>query len=504
MLFERIASTSGEVAAASGKKKKSGLIAQLLGQVSADERAIAARYLSGEVGYTLGLGHASVGESSVQLGAASEANLSICEVDACLAEIAALKGSGSGSGRKLEFGRLLQRATLIERQFLFGLVLGELRQGALEALVIDAIAQVKALKPSDVRHAYMLAGEIGTVAEAVLAHGAEALARFGLTVFQPVLPMLAQSANDVAGALAQVSGPAVLEHKLDGFRVQIHKVDDTVRVYSRALNELTQSVPEIVALAAAFPAKKLILDGEAMALNFEGRPQPFQDTMKLLSKNRTTSGLSLTVFDVLLLDERTLLTVPLRERLSALDALVPAHRASRLATDDVAEATAFYEAALAAGHEGVMVKALDSPYEAGNRGAAWLKVKRVRRLDLVVLAAEWGSGRRKGTLSNLHLGARNPLGGFVTVSKTFKGMTDEVLAWQTTQLLGLQVAREGHIVHVKPELVVEIAFNDVLISSQYEGGFALRHARLVRYRPDKTAAEADTIDALRRIAEGTA
>jgi DNA ligase-1 len=502
VLFERIAQTSAEVAATPGRKKKVERIARLLREVAPGERAIAARQLSGEVGYRLGVGYATLAQLRGQVPPAEAASLTIDEVDRRLAALANLSGEGSAKERKDGLGGLMVRATQAEQEFLAALLLGELRQGALEALVVEAIAQAMEVDPAAVRTAHMLAGELGAVAAAVLAEGAAGVSRFGLTVFRPVLPMLAQTADEPAAAIQSFAGPAMLEHKLDGFRVQIHKADDVVRVYSRALNETTGAVPEVVAAVKALPARRLILDGEAIALGPNGRPLPFQDTMKLLGKSRPegSSPLSLSLFDLLLLDDQTLLAAPARERLAALDALAPAHRVPRLITSDPAEAVAFYEATLASGHEGVMAKALEAPYEAGRRGAAWLKIKRIHRLDLVVLAVEWGTGRRKGVLSNLHLGARDGAGGWVMLGKTFKGMTDEILAWQTAALLAREVEREGHIVHVRPELVVEIAFNDVQRSTQYPGGFALRHARLVRYRDDKTAAEADTLDAVRAIA----
>jgi DNA ligase-1 len=372
-------------------------------------------------------------------------------------------------------------------------VVGELRQGALDALVVDAIALATTLPARTVRTAYMLAGDIGVVAAAALTEGAAGLARFGLTVFRPVLPMLAQTAETAGEALASFGGPAALELKLDGFRVQIHKADEVIRVFSRALNEVTAQVPEIVAATAALPARRLILDGEASAFGVDGRPLPFQDTM------RRRGPLHLTLFDALLVDDQTLLPTPAGERFALLNQLAPALAVPRLVTHDPDEANAYFAAAIAGGHEGVMAKALDAPYDAGSRGAAWLKIKKIYRLDLVVLAAEWGSGRRRGWLSNLHLGARDG-DGWVMLGKTFKGMTDEMLAWQTAQFLAREVDRDGHIVYVRPELVAEIAFNDVQRSTRYPGGLALRLARVVRYRDDKTAAEADTIDAVRAIA----
>ncbi|MBA3462438.1 MAG: ATP-dependent DNA ligase [Deltaproteobacteria bacterium] len=504
MLFVEVARASAEVAQTSSKKQKTALLATLLRAVPPDERAIAARQLSGECGHKTGIGYATVHELRSSVPPAAEPQLTLTEVDRRLAALAELSGKGSATARKQGFGALLARATELEQGFIGAIILGELRQGALDALVVDALAVATSLPANTVRGAYMLAGDIGLVADAALGDGAEGIARFGLTLFRPVLPMLAQTAEDPTEALASFGGPAALELKLDGFRVQIHKDDDIVRVYSRALNEVTGQVPEVVAYARALPAKKLILDGEAIVLGEGGRPLPFQDTMKRFGKRRDPNDaapLSLSLFDALLIDEQTMLSVPARERFTALDALAPAHAVPRLVTADAAEATAFYERAIASGHEGVMAKALDAPYDAGSRGAAWLKIKHVHRLDLVVLAAEWGSGRRRGFLSNLWLGARDPAGGEpIMLGKTFKGMTDEILAWQTQALQAIELDRDGHVVHVRPEKVVEIAFNDVQRSSHYPGGLALRFARLVRYRDDKTAAQADTIDAVRAIA----
>lgn len=497
-----IARASAEVAQTAGKKKKVERLAALLRDVPPEERAATARYLSGECGHKLGIGYATVHELRGALAPAREPALSVTELESRFTAIAALAGKGSGTARKEMFGAILGAATALEQGFLGALVLGELRQGALDALVVEALALATGLAGNAVRSAYMLAGDIGAVAEAVLADGAAGLARFGLTVFRPVLPMLAQTAEDARRALVTIGGEAALELKLDGFRVQIHKDGDLVRVYSRALNEVTASVPEVVRFAQAMPARRLILDGEAIALGPGGRPLPFQDTMRRFGKSRDLVEkvpLSLSLFDALLVDDQTLLAAPARDRFPVLDALAPQHAVPRLVTANAEDATAFYDRAIAGGHEGVMAKALDAPYDAGNRGAAWLKIKHVHRLDLVVLAAEWGSGRRRGFLSNLHLGARGP-DGFVMLGKTFKGMTDEVLAWQTTALQAIAEDRDGHVVYVRPEKVVEIAFNDVQRSSQYPGGVALRFARLVRYRDDKTAAEAETIDTVRAIA----
>ncbi|MCW5807155.1 MAG: ATP-dependent DNA ligase [Deltaproteobacteria bacterium] len=497
MLLEQVAKVSAEVAQTSARKKKVALLAQLLREVPVAERAIAARYLSGEVGHKTGIGYSTMSEARVPPAAA--ATLELAGVDRRFAAIAAWKGAGSARARKDEYGALLAAATQLEQGFLGAVVVGELRQGALDALVVDALALATGVAAKPIRTAYMLAGDLGVVAEAVLADGAAGAARFGLTLFRPILPMLAQVADDARAALATIGGEAALEWKLDGFRVQLHKDGDLVRAFSRSLNDVTASIPELIAAVRALPANRLILDGEALAYGPNGRPLPFQDTMRRKSAAGADSTLRLSVFDALLVDDQTLLALPARERIAALEAAAPGLAVPRLVTADPDAATAFYEAALAEGHEGVMAKALDAPYDAGNRGAAWLKIKKVRRLDLVVLAVEWGSGRRKGLLSNLHLGARDG-DGFAMLGKTFKGMTDEVLAWQTAQLLAREVDRDGHIVHVRPELVVEIAFNDVLRSSQYRGGFALRHARLVRYRPDKTVADSDPLDAVRAIA----
>jgi DNA ligase-1 len=496
VLFVEVAQTSAAIAQTAARKKKVALLAALLVKIPVEERAIAARYLSGDVGHKLGIGYATVHE--MRVAPAQAPSLTLGEIDARFAAIAGMSGAGSQKGRKDAYGALLAQATELEQGFLAAIVVGELRQGALDALVVDAVAQATGIPAKRVRTAYMLAADIGAVTAEALGEGH--VDRFGLTLFQPVLPMLAQTAEDTAEALANFAGaPMSLEHKLDGFRVQIHKDGDQIRAYSRALNDVTATVPEVIAAVRALPSTRLILDGEALAYREDGRPLPFQDTMK--RKSEAGGALQLSLFDVLLVDDQTMLSVPARDRFTALTTLAPAHAVPRIITADAAEAAAFYADAIGKGHEGVMAKALDAPYDAGNRGAAWLKIKKVRRLDLVVLAAEWGSGRRKGKLSNIHLGARDPAtGGFVMLGKTFKGMTDAMLEWQTAQFLARQVDRDRHIIYVRPELVVETAFNDVQRSSQYPGGLALRHARVVRYRDDKTVAESDTIDAVRAIA----
>lgn len=499
MLFERLATLSTQLAATSARKKKVALLAALLPELPVDERAIAARYLSGEVGHKLGIGYATVAELRGQVPPAASASLSIAEVDRRFAAIAQMAGAGSAKTKRETFGGLLAAATAAEQGFASAIVVGELRQGANDALVVDALATATGVPLAAMRMAYMLAGDIGAIAEAALAEGAAGVARFGLTLFRPILPMLAQTAEDTTEALASFEGPMSLEHKLDGFRLQIHKDADVVRAYSRALNDVSREVPELLDIVRGLPERRLILDGEALAYRADGRPLPFQDTMQ-----RKTEGgkLVLSLFDTLLVDDDTLLARPSSERYSIMQTLAPALAIPRIVTADAGEAQAFYDAAVKQGHEGVMAKALDAPYDAGHRGAAWLKIKRVLRLDLVVLAVEWGSGRRKGWLSNIHLGARDPSSetGWAMLGKTFKGMTDEMLKWQTAQFLAREVDRDGHVVYVRPEIVAEVAFNDVQRSSTYPSGFALRHARVVRYRNDKTADQADTLDAVRAIA----
>jgi len=403
---------------------------------------------------------------------------------------------------------LLAAATAPEQQFLAGLLLGELRQGALEGVMADAIAAAANVPAADVRRASMLAGGLAPVAAAALAEGSAGLERFRLTLYEPLAPMLASPTKDVDEAL-QALGSAVLEYKLDGARVQIHKGAQGVRVFSRSGRDVTASVPEIVAATEALPVRTAIFDGEVLALTPEGRARPFQDTMrrfgrKLDVEERTVElPLSLFVFDCLHAEGEDLIDKPLADRLERLGEIVPASLAvPRLVTTDRGAAQSFLDGALALGHEGVMAKSSGSLYEAGSRGAAWLKIKVAHTLDLVVLAAEWGSGRRQGWLSNLHLGARDEAGGFVMLGKTFKGLTDELLAWQTEKLKSLAVnptARDW-VVAVRPELVVEIAFNELQASRRYPGGLALRFARVVRYRPDKLASDADTIETVRAIA----
>jgi DNA ligase-1 len=502
--LDSLVAASARVASTASRSAKRDAIAGVLRNAAPDEIDIAVAFLAGEVRQgRIGIGYATLREASGH--GAAQPSLTLLDVDAALGRIAATTGKGSSSTRAALLRALFERATDAEQDFLFRLLIGELRQGALEGVMADAIAAAAALPAADVRRAVMLAGSLGAVARAALAEGAAGLARYSVELHRPVQPMLAQPAKDVADALARL-GTAALEWKLDGARVQVHKSDDDVRVYSRSLADVSIAVPEIVEAVRALPPRGLILDGEAIALAPNRAPQPFQITMRRFGRRldvtRMREELPLVAFffDCLRRDDEPLVDRPARERYAALTAaLPPALIVPRLVTADLAAAEDFYADALARGHEGVMAKALDAPYEAGGRGASWLKVKRARTLDLVVLAAEWGHGRRRGWLSNLHLGARDAAGGYVMLGKTFKGLTDELLQWQTRELLARETGRDDYTVYVRPELVVEIAFNDLQASSQYPGGLALRFARVKGYRPDKHAGEADTIDTVRAI-----
>ena len=491
---------SNQVAGTPSRLGKIRELADFLKPLEPAEIEIALPYLSGDIRQgRLAVGYATL--QSSRAGAAAAPTLALREVDAAFQKLKGVKGKGAAEQRSTLLRELFNRATGDEQDFLVRLMVGELRQGALEGIMVEAVAAAASLPPADVRRAVAFAGAIAPVATAALSGGASALAQFSVQLMQPVLPMLAQPAEDMKAALAAL-GTALVEWKLDGARVQVHKSGDDVRLYTRSLNDVTARAPEIVAAVRRLGAKSLILDGEAIALRPNGRPHPFPVTMSRFGSQQPSEvPLSVFFFDCLYLDGTTLFDHPTRKRRNALTAALPkAMVTPAVVTSDAGEAERFYQDALAAGHEGVMAKALDAPYEAGRRGAGWLKVKRARTLDLVVLAAEWGHGRRRGRLSNLHLGARDPAtGGFVMLGKTFKGMTDALLAWQTEELQKRAVSRDEWVVHVRPELVVEIAFNDLQESSQYPGGLALRFARVKGYRPDKRPEEADTIDTVRRI-----
>ena len=505
MLLAEIAQASHDVAATSARLTKVARLAACLGQAAPDEISTAVAYLSGELPQgTIGVGWAALRD--LPAPAAPPPSLQLGDVDAILTRIQGISGRGSQAARREELARLFAAATEPEQRFLTALLIGELRQGALEGVMVDAVAKAAGLPAATIRRAAMLAGDLPAIAEVALTKGHEGLAEFGLTPLRPVKPMLAQTADDLEKALETV-GPAAIEWKLDGARIQVHRLDGDVRVFTRNLADITDRVPEIVEAILPLPASRLVLDGEAIALRPDGRPQPFQVTMSrfgtkvVVEDLRRAAPLSAFFFDCLLVDGEDQIDRPARERLAELDRqLPPALVVPRVETDDGEVARRFLEDTLARGHEGVMVKSLEATYESGRRGAGWLKVKPAHTLDLVVLAAEWGHGRRQGKLSNLHLGARDPKGGsFVMLGKTFKGMTDEMLAWQTGHLLSLETDREGHVVHVRPDLVVEIAFDGVQTSPRYPGGVALRFARVKGYRPDKSADEADTIDSVRAI-----
>lgn len=485
--------------------EKIALLADLLRRLPPEDIPVALGFLIGWPRQgRLGIGWATAAEARPP--AASTPTLSLSEVDSAFAALKALRGPRSAAERHRLLAELLGRATGPEQDFLLALLIGEVRQGALEGIMLEAVARAADVPAGRVRRAAMLAGDLADVAVSVLTAGEAGLAEYAIQVFRPVQPMLADSAESVADAIAAL-GDAVLEWKLDGARIQVHRREDRVAVYTRNLNEVTAAVPEVVDAVLAIPARELILDGEVIALGPEGRPLPFQDTMRRFGRKldvpamRAELPLAAFFFDALLLDGLELLDHPLSARLARLDPLLPeAHRVPRIMTGLVTEAEAFQAEAVRRGHEGIMAKSPTAPYAAGRRGSAWLKIKTARTLDLVVLAAEWGSGRRKGRLSNLHLGARDPeTGDFVMLGKTFKGMTDALLQWQTTELLARETGRKGHVVLVRPELVVEVAFNEVQRSSQYPGGVTLRFARIKGYRSDKSPAEADTIEAVRAL-----
>jgi DNA ligase-1 len=479
-----------------------------LRRLAAEERELGVAALAGVVpGGRLNLGPAAI--LGARSAPAAHATLTLGAVAHALDELRAIAGKGAAGRREQTLGALLAAATLSEQRFIVGLLLGELRQGALEGVMAEAIAAAAQVDAADVRRAIMLAGAVAPVASAALDEGAVGLARFRLTLYRPLAPMLASPAASVDEAL-RTFAPALLDYKLDGARVQIHKGPPGVRVFSRTGREVTASVPEIAAEIAAVPASTAIFDGEALALAPDGRPRPFQETMRRFGRKldvhlkRESLPLTLFCFDCLHLDGEDLIDAPLETRLARLAAAVPETLVvPRIETSEPGAAQRFLAEALERGHEGIMAKAPGSRYEAGNRGSAWLKIKAVHTLDLVVLAAEWGNGRRQGWLSNLHLGARDPAtGGFVMLGKTFKGLTDAMLEWQTVELkkLATDPAAGGYVVNVRPELVVEIAFNELQRSSRYPGGLALRFARVVRYRPDKRAEDADTIATVQQIA----
>jgi ATP-dependent DNA ligase I len=498
MQLAELAAASETVAATAARGGKVAALAELLRGAAPAELPAAVAFLSGELRQRqIGVGWAALRERPEP---AAAPQLTVAEVDAAFAAIGALAGPGSRDARRQALAALFARATGGEQRFLVALLAGDLRQGALEGVMTEAAARAADVPAADLRRALMLGGDLGDAAAAGMAGGVAALREIGLRVGRPVRPMLASPAKDVEDALGRVS-PAAVEFKLDGVRIQVHRDGSDVAVFTRTLDDVTARVPEVVEAALALPVGTAVLDGEAIALRPDGRPHPFQVTGSRLGSAARRSDLPLSslFFDVLHADGADVLDAPGAERAEVLAAAVPgALRVPRRVAATVPEAAEVLAAALAGGHEGVVVKSLEAPYAAGRRGAGWLKVKPVHTLDLVVLAAEWGHGRRRGWLSNLHLGARHDSepGAFVMLGKTFKGLTDAMLAWQTERLLELAVERGDHVVRVRPELVVEIAFDGVQTSPRYPGGVALRFARVLRHRPDKPAAEADTLAAV--------
>jgi DNA ligase-1 len=495
-LLVDVVRASQEVAATPARSHKVAVLARLLRELDLAEVPAVAGFLSGVPRQgRIGVGYASVHRDPVAGGGPA---LSVGDLDTALSEIQATTGPGSAARRRTLLDDLFARATEAEAEFVRGLLTGELRQGALGGIMVDAIAKAAGVRVELTRRALMLTGDLPRTAATAIGGGEEALRAVGFELFCPVLPMLASGAASVAEAVEAFELSAV-EWKLDGIRVQIHRRDDEVRVYTRNLNEITASLPGVVEAVLALRAERAVLDGEAIGMAGDV-PIAFQDTVARIDSEARPEGIATYLFDVLHVDGEDLLDAPLRERTARLEAIAPRLKIPGVLTSDVAAAERVLEEALRAGHEGVVVKDADSPYAAGRRGKAWRKVKPVRTYDLVVLGAEWGHGRRRGYLSNLHLGARDPAtNGFVMVGKTFKGMTDELLAWQTRELLAREVDRRGIAVLVRPELVVEIALDGVQGSTRYAGGVALRFARVRRYRPDKDAASADTIDDLRAL-----
>jgi DNA ligase-1 len=508
-LLAVVVSTSQQVAATSSRSAKTRMLAECLRVLDVEELEIAVLFLSGEIRQ----GRIGIGASALRtcLGdAAPKATLHIVEVDRMLEELAGIRGTGSTARRGHILQTLFGRATRDEQEFLLRLLVGELRQGALQGVMVDAIAAVTGLPLAEVRRAAMYEGNLGAIARVGLETGAAGLQGFQLQVMSPIVPMLAQTANDVDEALEALGDDVAFEWKMDGARIQVHKQGDQVRVFTRSLNEVTAAIPEIVIEARALPAEQLVLDGEAITFAPTGRPHAFQTTMRRFGRKLDVAKLQETLpirayyFDCLRLDDTSLAERPTRERFAALAGVAPpALLIPRLVTRSREAAAAFYDEAIAQGHEGLMAKSLDAPYEAGNRGASWLKIKRAHTLDLVVLAAEWGHGRRQGKLSNLHLGAFDTATQqYVMLGKTFKGLTDAMLEWQTREFLARATHRDEWTVYLRPEIVVEVAFSDLQASPRYPGGLALRLARVKRYRTDKRVEDADTMETVRKIFAG--
>ena len=510
MLLADLVACADEVAATSSRTAKVEALAELLGGADRDEAGVGAGLIAGDPRQgRIGVGWATV--AALRTAPAAQPTLSVADLDGVLDAVAGASGEGSTQRRLDLLGGFLARTTAAEADFVRRLLVGELRQGASEGVVVEAVARAARVPAASVRRALMLVGDLGETAAVALSQGRPGLEAVGFRILRPIRPMLASTADDAASAVADM-GRCSVEWKLDGVRIQAHRRGDEVRVWTRNLNEVTGRLGEVVEVVRALPVHTAALDGEVLGLAEDLSPAAFQDTMGRVGTRRTSEAAAAAgpvrvapvFFDVLHLDGRDLLDEPLEARLECLGRAAADHRVPGVVTEDPDEAQRVFDAAVAAGHEGVMVKAAGAPYAAGRRGKAWRKVKPVRRLDLVVLAVEPGSGRRRGWLSNIHLGARDQDGGFVMVGKTFKGMTDEMLQWQTRRFEELATDRTAHVVHLRPEQVVEIAVDGVQRSSRYPGGVALRFARVLRYRSDKPAAEADTIAAVRGLLPGSA
>jgi len=508
LLLDGVVETSRRIAETSKRLEKTELLSSLLRQLRLGEIEIGVAFLSGRTRQgKIGIGHRTLHEA-LRPGA-ERPTLEILDVDRKLEAIAATAGRGSAQLRSGLLHELFAAATEPEQRFLTGLLTGELRQGALEGIMVEAVAKASGIPLATVRRAAMMAGDIVPVARAAIEKGEAGLQEYSVQLFRPVQPMLAQTAEDMEDALAQL-GEAALEYKMDGARVQVHRSGDDVMVFSRGMNNVSAAVPEIVEVVRALPAKELILDGEVLSLQSNGRPQPFQVTMRRFGRKLDVARMRMELpitpfwFDLLYVDGGHLLDEPQSRRFGELVRLSPeTFVIPHAIASNAGDADEFLRKALEQGHEGVMAKALGAGYAAGSRGASWLKVKQARTLDLVILAAEWGNGRRRGWLSNLHLGARDTeKGNFAMLGKTFKGLTDEMLAWQTQELLKLEIGRDTYTVYVEPKLVAEIAFNEIQESLRYASGLALRFARVKRYRTDKQASEADTFQTVQKMAAG--
>jgi DNA ligase-1 len=500
-LLVDVVTASRDLTDTSSRSRKVAILTDLLGRLEASEVAVTVGFLAGVPRQgRVGIGYATI--YGIERAPARVASLTIGDLDRVIAEIQATTGIGSAAQRKQLLGDLLGRATDQEADFVKRLFTGDLRQGALAGLMVDAIAKAAGVSGALARRALMLSGDLTRTAEIAISQSEDGLRAVGFEIFRPILPMLASTAASVAEAVGSFASTSV-EWKLDGIRIQIHRRDDEIRIYTRNLNDITPTLPGIVAAVRLLPVDQAVLDGEALWMR-EDRPAPFQDTVSQIDSAAPPEGIVTFLFDVLHIDGEDLLDTPLQERAARLEAIAPHLKIPSVITSDPETAQQVFTDALGAGHEGVVVKDAASLYSAGRRGKAWRKVKPVRTYDLVVLGAEWGHGRRRGWLSNLHLGARDPsTGEFVMVGKCFKGLTDELLAWQTKELLARETGRQGIAVLTRPELVVEIALDGVQSSTRYPGGVALRFARVKRYRPDKRPAEADTIDDLRALRAAT-